>query len=481
MDKKKVAIVSCEMVPLMKVGGLADVTGSLYKKLNQYCDVSVFMPAFPQIKKILKTEKVSDFTVSFSPGRNEKVSFLKSMDPKYPALYLIDNEIYFNRQEPYGKSGVDYPDNPERFSFFCKGVLEACRLNGLQFDVFHCHDWQTALLPLYLNEFYNDIHSKSVFTIHNLAYQGKFPKEKFSLLGLNWKYFNMEELEFYGSVNIMKAGIIHSEIITTVSPTYSKEILTSEYGCGLEGLLSKRKESLYGIINGIDYQLWNPVFDPFITKKYKTRKAKIENKKALQKKLNLSVDEKIPLLGFVGRLVQQKGTDLIVDAIKNIIGTETFQVVVLGTGEAKYETQLKEMALNYPGRISITFQFNDHFARQIYAGSDFFLMPSRFEPCGLGQLISMKYGTIPIVRKTGGLADTVKDFNQDEKTGWGIVFEEPVSSGLQKSIQKAIDLYNHQESMDVLFNNARNRDFSWNQSIKQYWEIYQKAVNVLVK
>jgi starch synthase len=477
MDKK-IAIVSCEMFPLIKVGGLADVVGALYKKLNQYYQVSAFMPAFPQIKKSLKIEKISDFNIPFSTGKKETASFLKSIDAKYPNIYLIDNEHYFNRQHPYGENGIDYPDNLERFSFFCKGVLEACKINSLQFDIFHCHDWQTALLPLYLNEFYKDFNSKSIFTIHNLAYQGVFSKEKFPLLGLDWKYFNMKELEFYGNINLMKAGIIHSAITNTVSPTYAKEILTPEYGCGLEGLLSEKKEFVYGIINGIDYQIWNPMFDPFITKKYKTRKIKIENKKTLQKKLNLLVDEKIPLFGFVGRLVQQKGTDLIVEAIKNIIDKEKFQLVVLGTGEANYETQLKEIARKYPGNISITLQFNETFAHQIYAGSDFFLMPSRFEPCGLGQLISMKYGTIPIVRKTGGLTDTVKDFSQEDKNGWGIVFEEDNASELQKAIQRAIDLYTQQQDMELLFTNAKKQDFSWNQSIKQYWQLYQKALTL---
>ncbi len=474
---KKIAIVSCEMVPLIKVGGLADVIGALYKKLSQYCGVSAFMPAFPQIKKALKTEKISDFNVPFSSERNEKASFLKSTDIQYPDIYLIDNDYYFNRTGLYGKSGVDYPDNLQRFSFFCKSVLEACRINNLQFDIFHCHDWQTALLPLYLNEFYKDLNSKSIFTIHNLAYQGNFSKEKFPLLGLDWKYFSMKELEFYGNINFMKAGIIHSSIINTVSPTYAKEILTPEYGDGLDGLLSTKKDFLYGIINGIDYQLWNPMFDPFITKKYKTRKAKLENKKSLQKKLNLHQDEKIPLFGFVGRLVQQKGSDLIVDAIKNIVGKEKFQIVILGTGEAVYENQLKEIAAKNPESVSITFKFDEPFSHQIYAGSDFFLMPSRFEPCGLGQLISIKYGTVPIVRKTGGLADTVNNFNQNEKTGWGIVFEESLSSALQKSIQKAIEFYKQPQTMELLFNNTKNQNFSWNQSIKQYWDIYQKVLN----
>jgi len=475
IDKKRVALVSCESFPLIKVGGLADVVGALYKKLKRHCNVFLFLPAFPQIKKRFPYTKIGDFEVVFSQGRKEKACLLRITHPQYANIYLIDNEPYFNREEIYTQGGKEYPDNLERFSFFSKAVLDACKNFNFKFDIFHCHDWQTALLPLYLKIFYsNNFIVPTVFTIHNLSYQGIFPKEKFHLLGLDWEYFKMESLEFYGQINIMKAGIIYSTVLNTVSPTYAQEILTPEYGCKLDGLLSTRVSDLFGILNGIDYQVWNPMFDKFIFKRYRTFEKKIENKIALQKRLKLKDDKEIPIFGLVGRLVEQKGIDILVNATKNLIN-EDFQLVILGKGEEKYEKELKEIAENFPDKISVNFAFDEEFAHQIYAGSDFFLMPSRFEPCGLGQLISFKYGTIPIVRKTGGLADTVKPIDYQKKTGYGFVFENPISEELEEKMRESLKIYQDKKFMKSIFNKIIKLDFSWRKSVENYWQLYQKA------
>ncbi|MGC8805670.1 MAG: glycogen synthase, partial [Candidatus Ratteibacteria bacterium] len=297
---------------------------------------------------------------------------------------------------------------------------------------------------------------------------------QFPLLGLGNEFFSMEQLEFYGNINLMKAGIIHSDLINTVSPTYAKEILTAEFGCKLEGLLKTREKDLVGILNGIDYLVWNPMFDASIFKKYRTRKGKLVNKTMLQNKFSLPTSIEIPLFGFVGRFVQQKGIDLIVEAVENLMEKD-FQLISLGTGEVSYENAITLLVKKYPDRVATKIGFDDALARQIYAGSDFFLMPSRFEPCGLGQMIALKYGAIPIVRKTGGLADTIQPVNKENREGWGFVFENASSLELAQTMKTAIEIYSDSDFMEHLFKKAISLDFSWNKSVEQYLYLYQKA------
>jgi len=470
---KNIALVSCECFPLVKVGGLADVVGSLLTKLPRYVNVKLFLPGFSHITQKYDYETLGTFDVFFSNSRTEKASLLKLKDG-FSNVYLIENQAYFNRSQLYGESGLDYPDNLERFSFFSKAVLEACKVFGIEVDVFHCNDWQTALVPLYLKVFYGQLQSSTVFTIHNLAYQGIFPGSFFCKLGLGGEFFSMDQLEFYGNINIMKAGIIHSNRINTVSPTYAKEILTPEFGCKLDGLLRTREKDISGILNGIDYSIWNPRFDELIFKKYHSRKTKVVNKKHLQSTFSLPEDN-VAVFGFVGRLVEQKGIDIIIDTIERMMD-RNFQVVFLGTGELRYEDGVVALTKKYPDRINARIGFDEKLAHQIYAGSDFFLMPSRFEPCGLGQMIALKYGTIPIVRKTGGLADTVMPVDTTKNSGWGFVFENPLPAELELSMRDAMDIYPNETLMDDIFKRAVSLDFSWNRSIPEYVSLYQKAM-----
>ncbi|MGC8976910.1 MAG: glycogen synthase [Candidatus Ratteibacteria bacterium] len=462
---KRIGYVASECFPFVKVGGLADVVGSLFKifKKNSY----LFLPFYRQIKEKFLIEKIGEIDVFFSPNRKEKCEIFKIKE--FQNVILIGNNYYFDREEVYGPDGKDYPDNLERFSFFSKGVCDVSKYLNINIDVFHCNDWHTALLPLYLKLFYRDFfkNTKVVFTIHNIAYQGIFPYEKFSSLGLPDNYFSMEELEFYGNINLMKSGIIHSDIITTVSKRFAEEIMTEEFGFKLDGLLRKYKGKIRGIINGIDYQVWNPAFDKYIKKRYKTPDGKIINKTYLQEELSLKKNENIPLFGMVSRLVEQKGIDLLIDKFDNLM-ENNIQIVILGEGDRKYKEKLNELSLKYKGNFSFNSGFNEVLSHKIYAGSDFFLVPSRFEPCGLGQLIGMKYGSIPVVRKVGGLYDTVIDINDG---GYGFTFlkdEEFIDT-----IRRCIWFYNEKDSFKKIVEKCMKLDFSWKNSANQYKEIYE--------
>jgi starch synthase len=398
----KIALIASEVVPFAKTGGLADVCGALppaLEKLGQ--DVVVVMPLYKAVRlqKAAQVKKISDdVSVSFL-GKNVKV-------------YFVANDAYFDRDGLYGDKSGDYPDNLERFSFFCKRSLQLLKETGFRPDIVHCHDWQSSLVPAYLktvragDDFFTK--TRSLLTIHNIGYQGLFPKEEYPKTGMDEKYFNPGQVEFYGKVNLLKAGIVFSDVINTVSRTYAKEIQTKEFGFGLEGVLRERSGSLFGIVNGIDYAIWNPATDPFIARKFSAEKFKdkAKDKQDLQKACCLPVKKDVPVFGIVSRLAQQKGFDIIAEGIDEICRLG-LQLVILGTGDLKYHQLLGEMARKYPEVISLNLAFDDPLAHKIYAGSDAFLMPSRYEPCGLGQLISFAYGTVPVVFKTGGLADTV--------------------------------------------------------------------------
>lgn len=463
---KRIGYVACESVPFVKVGGLADVVGSLFKIFSK--NSFLFLPYYRRVKEKFKTEFLGEIDVFFSDIRKERCKIFKPVD--FKNVIFIGNDDYFDREEIYGPNGKDYPDNLERFSFFSKSICEVCKCLKIKIDIFHCNDWHTALLPLYLNLYYRDSfqNTKTIFTIHNIAYQGIFGSEKFPFLGLPWDYFSMEEIEFYGKINLMKAGIIHSDLITTVSERFAEEIMTPEFGFKLDGLLRKYKDKITGIINGIDYQIWNPIFDEYIIKRYKTPKNKIINKIYLQEKLSLKKGENIPLFGMVNRLVEQKGIDLVIENF-DILMERDIQIVILGEGEEKYKEKLSQISKKYLERFSFNIGFNEELAHQIYAGCDFFLMPSRFEPCGLGQMISLKYGTVPVVRRVGGLYDTVKDYNED---GWGFTFykdEEFIST-----IDRALTVYKDKKLWEKLVKKCMALDFSWKESAKKYKKLYEE-------
>jgi starch synthase len=458
----KILQAASEVVPFAKTGGLADVAGTLplaLEKLGQ--EIIIALPRYKTIdnSKFKITGISEDISCSLI-GRNIKVFF-------------IENDKYFNRLGLYGDKTGDYPDNLDRFSYFCKRALELLKELKFTPDIIHCHDWQTALIPVYLktlykrDPFYKKI--KTIFTIHNIGYQGLFLKEEYTKLGLDWSLFNIEMLEFYGKVNILKGGIVFSDIINTVSNTYSKEIQTKEFGFGMEGILSRRKNDVFGILNGLDYSIWNPETDKFIVKNYSAQNIedKDKNKEELQRICKLPLKKETPLFGIVSRLAEQKGFDILAEALP-VICKMDLQLVILGTGDLKYHVILENIAKKYPKVISLHLKFDDALAHKIYAGSDIFLMPSKYEPCGLGQLISLRYGTIPLVFKTGGLADTVNKEN-------GFVLERYSEEDLIKALQEAARTFKNNKKWPELIRRATQYNFSWEESAKKYLKLYEKA------
>jgi len=458
----KIAICASEVVPFAKTGGLADVTGALpleLESLNQ--EVIIIMPRYKAIQEPTFSVQRLKPDISYAVvGKNIKV-------------YFIEKDLYFNRDGLYGDKTGDYKDNLERFSYYSKRALDLLNEINFKADIIHCHDWQSALVPVYLKTLYMDNpfyqNARIIFTIHNIGYQGLFSKEEFPKLGLDWKFFNMETLEFYGKINFLKGGIEFCDIINTVSPTYSNEIQTKEFGYGLEGVLTKRKKDVFGILNGLDYSIWNPKTDKFISKNYSLQNLqdKYKNKEDLQRICKLPVKTDVPLFGIVSRLAEQKGFDILADAIGKICKMN-LQLVILGTGDLKYHVILEDIVKKYPKIISLHLKFNDPLAHKIYAGSDVFLMPSKYEPCGLGQLISMSYGTIPLVFKTGGLADTV---TEDD----GFVFDKYKKEDLLKTIDKASKAFKDKKKWLRIMQRAMQNNFSWKESAKKYLALYEKA------
>lgn len=463
-DKKmRIAMCASEVVPFAKTGGLADVAGALPFALEQKGqEVIIIMPKYKSIQDSKFNLKKLKAGVSYTTiGKNIKV-------------YFIENDNYFNRDALYGDKTGDYSDNLDRFSFYCTQSLELLKEIKFKADIIHCHDWQSCLVPVYLKTKYSKdpffAKTRTVLTIHNIGYQGLFSKDQFPKLGLDWGYFNMDMLEFYDKINILKGGMVFADLINTVSPTYSREIQTKEFGFGLEGVLLKRKNDVYGILNGLDYSIWNPQTDKFIAEKYslKDMDGKKTDKKDLQEICNLPAKANIPLCGIVSRLAEQKGFDILAEAI-DILCKMELQIVILGTGDIKYHQLLEETVKKYPKIISLHLKFDDALAHKIYAGSDIFLMPSKYEPCGLGQLISLRYGTIPLVFKTGGLADTVNSHN-------GFVFDEYSSKALIKTIESALIKFGNKNKWSDLMQRAMKCDFSWDEQSGEYISLYEKAL-----
>jgi starch synthase len=451
-----------EVVPFAKTGGLADVAGALPQALEEAGqEVIIIMPKYKMVDATKFNLKRLKDDVSYSTtGKNIKV-------------YFIENKDYFERDFLYGDKTGDYKDNLDRFSYYSKRALELLKEINFKADIIHVHDWQASLIPVYLktvfasDDFYKKI--KTILTIHNIGYQGLFPKEEFPKLGLDWSLFNIEGLEFYGKVNILKGGMEFCEVINTVSPTYSKEIQSKEFGFGLEGVLNKRSTSVFGILNGLDYSIWNTQTDKYIAKSFSTEdlSGKAACKEDLQVYCRLPHKKDVPLFGIVSRLAEQKGFDILAEGIDTICKMD-LQLVILGTGDLKYHLIMEGMVKKYPKVISLHLKFDDPLAHKIYAGSDIFLMPSKYEPCGLGQLISFAYGTIPLVFKTGGLADTVNNKN-------GFVFDKYSSGDLIKTIKQAVAAFKDKKKWPGLVKNAMKHDFSWKESAKEYLKLYAKA------
>ena len=473
----KIHYVAAEAVPFAKTGGLADVAGSLPKALKaDGVDVRVIMPKFGKIPEAYRNAMEHVYDGELPVAWRKKYVGLDKYELDGVTYYFVDNEEYFNREGFYG-----YDDDAERFSFFSRAVLDLLPEVDFWPDVIHTNDWHAGLVNVFLKlEHMGDARYeriKTVYTIHNLKYQGVFPKDVMpDVLGLDWKYFNNGDLEFYDAVNFMKGGIIYADAITTVSKTYAKEIQYPYFGEHLDGLLRSREQDLSGIVNGIDYDVYNPRTDKYIFETYDegSLDRKLDNKTELQKSLGLPERRKVPLIAIVSRLVEPKGMDLVVRMMDEILQHEDIQLVVLGTGEKRYEDWFKGLAWRYPKKVSVNIYFSNELAQRIYAGADIFLMPSNYEPCGIGQLIALRYGTIPVVRQTGGLKDTVQQYNKYTQEGNGFVFDNYNAHEMMYALKRALSFYGNYEIWHKIQLNAVQSDFSWKRSAKEYEALYKR-------
>ncbi|MBI3618111.1 MAG: glycogen synthase GlgA [Candidatus Omnitrophica bacterium] len=456
-----------EAVPFAQTGGLGDVCGSLPLALAQRdVSITILLPRY----KFIDAKKFGITPVDKSLSR-------RVVSPKLD-VYFIEHDYYGKRDGIYGDDGDDYPDNLERFQYFCSRALKTLEQLKKKTDIIHCHDWHTALIPIYLKEYYKNsslAKAKTILTVHNMAHQGMFPQDRYPKLNLPATYNSPQYLEYFGQINFLKGGIVCSDKVTTVSKQYAKEILTKDFGCGLEGVLKARRDPVVGIVNGINHEVWNPVTDPKIERTYTKEEVtigKTANKTKLQQLVKLPQRDDVPLFAFVSRLVHQKGMDLIFEVMEQFLDMDV-QAVMLGTGDRRYEKQVKAYTDKYPGKIWANFEFDDPLAHQVYAGADWFLMPSRFEPCGLSQMISMAYGTIPIAFKTGGLVDTVEPFNAKLLKGNGILFNHFTKKDFLQALRQAMEIYPDEKKFHALRQNALATDFSWEHAAEEYIKVYQ--------
>jgi starch synthase len=478
-----IAFAASECVPFSKTGGLADVVGALPRALVALGhQVSVYVPRYRQTKLTDAQIVARSITVPFddhyrfcsvvSAGKQGGVQF-----------YFVDYPPFFDRDALYGTSAGDYPDNAERFALFSRAVLEASKILGVP-QVFHCHDWQSALIPVLLRTQYSDDPAfrdiGTVFTIHNMGYQGLFPPDTLPLLTLPWDLFAITKMEFFGNVNFLKGALVYSDFITTVSRKYSQEIQTTEFGFGLEGVLHDRASTVTGILNGVDYDEWSPQTDKFIVARYSPEA--LAGKAACKADLLsafgvMNPDLKLPVIGIVSRFAAQKGFDLIAQ-IMDRLAREDMIVIALGNGDKQYEEMFLRLQKQFPQKIAVKVAYDNALAHKIEAGSDMFLMPSRYEPCGLNQIYSLKYGTVPIVRATGGLDDTIEPWDPRTGKGTGFKFSEYNGESLLLTIKHALQAFRDQTSWQILMRNGMNKDFSWNASAKEYVRIYDRVRQV---
>jgi starch synthase len=494
-----VVLASSEAVPFCKTGGLADVCGALPLELTRLgVQATLFLPYYSAVAKADFAVEPTGITLQI-PMASKLVSarillghlsvpdapFGDSLGTEVP-VYFIDQPDYFQRTGIYQENGGDYADNCERFVFFSRAVMEAIRQLSLRVDILHCNDWQTSLIPALLKIEYGVLpgfeNAMSLLTVHNLAYQGSFWHWDMLLTGLDWKYFNWTQMECHGKLNLLKTGLVFADAISTVSPTYAREIQTSAAGCGLEGVLQNRREVLAGILNGIDTDQWNPLTDSTLIQNYDVAtavKGKAANKAALQQELGLPVDGDVPLIVSVGRLAEQKGFDLILDVLRDWLPSSAHneQWAFLGTGDPAIQDQLAKLAERFPAKLAVKFEFSDPLAHRMEAAADMFLMPSRFEPCGLSQLYSLRYGTVPIVRATGGLVDTITDVNEatlEKGIATGFAFDEYHPLALADAIKRAIDLFADPPAWQKLVETGMRQDWSWNRSARDYMNLYER-------
>ncbi len=476
----RIAFVASECVPFSKTGGLADVVGALPPALAAIGhEVDVYLPKYRQTRLNNPRTLLRSVTVPF----DDEYRFCSVLDGGTHAgvkFYFIDYPPFFDREQLYGTPAGDYSDNAERFALFSRAVLEASKIFGAP-DVFHCHDWQSALVPILLKTLYAEDPAfravSSVFTIHNMGYQGQFPPETLPLLMLPWDLFTIGKMEFYGKVNFLKGALVLSDFITTVSRKYSQEIQTAEYGFGLEGVLRSRAATVTGILNGVDYHVWSPQTDTFIKQQYAPDdlSGKLACKQDLLADFGVTTPNlRLPVIGIVSRFAAQKGFDLIAQVIDRL-AREDMVIVALGTGDKEYEDLFRRLNQQFPQKILVRIGFDNALAHKIEAGSDMFLMPSRYEPCGLNQIYSLKYGTVPVVRSTGGLDDTIEPWDARTNRGTGFKFSDYTGDALLGTIRQALTAFKDQTGWQALMRNGMGKDFSWTNSAREYVRIYEKS------
>jgi starch synthase len=489
-----ILLATTEATPFAKTGGLADVCGALPRDLAQLGhNVSLIMPAFRQVRTASLPIEPTGVEVEIPIGAKTVVgSFSRSYLPESDVpVYFVENDAYYDRPELYRENGKDYRDNCERFVFFCRAALEAIRLLDLPIDVVHANDWPTGLIPAYLKTEYAAVpgyeNIASLFTIHNIAYQGNFWHWDMVLTGLDWKYFNWRQMEFFGQLSLLKTGLAFADRINTVSARYAQEIQTSELGCGMEGLLAYRGGDVSGILNGVDYREWNPATDPHLVENYEVKNyavGKAACKAALQQQVGLPQTPDAPLIGLIGRFADQKGFDLVAKVVQDWVRSNggegaVAQWVILGTGEQEYHDLFQSLAKRHPQRVAAHIGFSPELAHQIEAGADIFLMPSRYEPCGLNQLYSLRYGTVPVVRATGGLADTITSATPDTLaagTANGFSFREYSALALAETLARACDAYRNPELWRQLVETGMKQDWSWARSARAYGDLYGEMI-----
>jgi glycogen/starch synthases, ADP-glucose type len=475
-----IAFAASECVPFSKTGGLADVVGALPRALAALGhDVSVYVPRYRQTKLIDAETVVKSVTIPFD-DKYRFCSVVTAGSGGGVKYYFVEYPPFFDRDSLYGGPAGDYPDNAERFALFSRAVIEASKIVGVP-QVFHCHDWQTALIPIMLRTFYAEDPAfrevATVFTIHNMGYQGLFAPDTLPLLMLPWELFTISKMEFFGQVNFLKGALVLSDFVTTVSKKYSQEIQTTENGFGLDGVLRNRAATVAGILNGVDYNEWSPQSDKFIVAKYSAQE--LSGKQLCKKDLLNSFgianpNLKIPVVGIVSRFAAQKGFDLITQVMDRLAREELI-MVILGSGDKPYEEMFQRLNRQFPSRIAVKVAFDNAIAHKIEAGADMFLMPSRYEPCGLNQIYSLKYGTVPIVRATGGLDDTIEPWDARTGKGTGFKFSEYTGEALLATVKQALLAYRDPSSWQTLMRNAMSRDFSWGASAKDYVKVYERA------
>ena len=479
----RLLLASSEVHPYSKSGGLADMVGALAKALGRAGhEVVVVTPLYRGIRERFTALEPFDYYLDVPLGPERVQAGVWRLPPKEGVtIYFIDHAGFYDRSSLYTEGGSDYADNGQRFIFFSKCVTHMARYLPWRPDLVHVHDWQTALVPLMIlhqrwHEAWWDA-PRTCLTIHNLAYQGAFPRQVYELCNLPPDYFNPNGVEFWGGLNCLKAGLMYADVLTTVSPRYAREITTPMFGCGLDAVLRARQHSLLGILNGVDYEEWNTIDNPHLRTSYSIAdlSGKVDDKAALQSELGLPVAPELPLFGSITRLADQKGVDIQLGALEEMLAAR-MQFCLLGSGSPEYERGYSELARRHPDKVAIRLGFNQGLSHRIEAGSDFFLMPSRFEPCGLNQMYSQRYGTVPIVRVTGGLDDTVVDLVEDPAKATGIKFREYSVRALAKAVRKALVLYQTPNLLGMMRRNGMETDFSWERTCADYGKAFRRVV-----